>query len=167
MRLRIITTGGTIDKIYFDAKSDFQVGEPQIDALLQEANVSFDYIVEPVLRKDSLELTVDDRRLIGERVAASPQERILITHGTDSMVETARQLMTIPGKTIVLTGSMQPARLRVSDAIFNIGYAICALQQLPAGVYIAMNGQLFDPLKTLKNIALNRFETTSPGTRHD
>ena len=160
MKIRIITTGGTIDKIYFDAKNEFQVGEPQIDALLQEANVSFDHVVEPVLRKDSLELTDDDRRLIAERVAASPQERVLITHGTDSMVETARQLLAIPGKTIVLTGSMQPARLRVSDAIFNIGYAICALQQLPAGVYVSMNGQLFDPRSTRKNISLNRFETT-------
>ncbi|MCP3868069.1 MAG: asparaginase [Gammaproteobacteria bacterium] len=157
-RLRIITTGGTIDKIYFDAKSEFQVGDPQIVTLLAEANVSLNYTLEPLLRKDSLELTDEDRQQVAERVSASPEDRILITHGTDTMVDTARALLPLTGKTIVLTGSMQPARLRVSDAVFNIGYAIAAVQLLPPGTYIAINGQLFDPRIARKNIDRNRFE---------
>ena len=152
--LRIITTGGTIDKIYFDAKSSFQVGQPQIETLLREANVSFDYR----LRKDSLELTDTDRAQIAAAVAAAPEPRILITHGTDTMVATARTLLGIPGKTIVLTGSMQPARLRDSDAVFNIGFAIAATALAPPGVHIAMNGVLFDPRHSHKNVAENRFE---------
>jgi len=158
MKLRIITTGGTIDKIYFDAKSEFQIGDPQIDVLLSEANVTLEYVLQPLLRKDSLDMTDGDRHLIAEQADASPENRILITHGTDTMVETARALLGVEGKTMVLTGSMQPARLRISDAIFNIGYAIAAAQMLPPGVYIAINGRLFDPRKAHKNVGLNRFE---------
>ncbi|MET0014254.1 MAG: asparaginase domain-containing protein [Sedimenticola sp.] len=158
MKIKILTTGGTIDKIYFDAKSEFQVGDPQITELLHEANVSFDFEVDSVMRKDSLEMTDDDRDLLRRKVERESADRILITHGTDSMVETGRALAGIDGKTIVLTGAMQPARLRVNDAIFNIGYAVAAVQQLPPGVYIAMNGQLFDPISSHKNVAENRFE---------
>ncbi|MCW8907314.1 MAG: asparaginase domain-containing protein [Sedimenticola sp.] len=158
MKIKIYTTGGTIDKIYFDAKSEFQVGEPQISGLLKEANIAFDFEVESLLRKDSLEMTDADRRLIAQRLRDETTDRILLTHGTDTMVDTARELVGIEGKTIVLTGSMQPARLRVSDAIFNIGYAVAAVQLLPPGVYVAMNGQLFDPLHARKNVAEHRFE---------
>lgn len=157
-RVKIFTTGGTIDKIYFDAKSEFQVGTSQIGELLKEANVTFDYSVESILRKDSLELTDRDRGLIRERVQSEQVTRILITHGTDSMVLTGRTLLDVKDKTIVLTGAMQPARLRVSDAVFNIGYAIAAVQLLPAGVYITINGRVFDPATTCKNIEQNRFE---------
>jgi len=157
--VRIFTTGGTIDKVYFDAKSDYQVGEPQIDQLLAEANVTCAYAVTPLLRKDSLELDAADRALIAERVAAASENRVLITHGTDTMVETARALLGIAGKTVVLVGAMQPARLRVSDAFFNIGFALAAVQLLPPGVYLAMNGRVFDPLTTRKNDAKNRFES--------
>lgn len=158
MKIRIYTTGGTIDKIYFDEKSEFQVGEPQISELLTEANITFEYTVESLMRKDSLEMTGADRRLIADRLRDEPVERILLTHGTDTMLETARELVGIEGKTIVLTGSMQPARLRVSDAIFNIGYAVAAVQLLSPGVYVAMNGQLFDPLHARKNVHRDRFE---------
>ncbi len=158
MKLKIYTTGGTIDKIYFDEKSEFQVGDPQIGELLHEANVTFDYQIESILRKDSLEVTDVDRSQILEQVLSDPCERMLITHGTDTMIETARQLTSVKNKTIVLTGAMQPARLRVSDAIFNIGYAIAAAQLLPHGVYVAMNGCIFDPLLSRKNVAANRFE---------
>ncbi|MCP3666442.1 MAG: asparaginase [Gammaproteobacteria bacterium] len=158
MRFCILTTGGTIDKIYFDANSEFQIGDPQIIELLQEANVTCDYRVEPVLRKDSLELNEDDRNLIADRLLQCSEQQILITHGTDTMAETARRLIGICDKTIVLTGAMQPARLRISDAVFNIGFAMGALQQLPAGVYIAMNGQIFDPAHCHKNLKDKRFE---------
>jgi L-asparaginase len=159
MGVRIFTTGGTIDKIYFDANSDYQVGEPQIDQLLAEANVTCAYAVTPLLRKDSLELDAADRALIAERVAKAVESRVLITHGTDTMVETARALLGITGKTVVLVGAMQPARLRVSDALFNIGFALAAVQLLPPGIYLAMNGRVFDPLITRKNVAENRFES--------
>ncbi|HKJ04973.1 MAG TPA: asparaginase domain-containing protein [Geopsychrobacteraceae bacterium] len=158
MQLEIFTTGGTIDKVYFDAKSTFQVGEPQIVEALADANLSLDYRVIPLLRKDSLELTDEDRALVRRAVLASTSLQIVITHGTDTMIETARSLDGIPGKTIVLTGAMQPARFRFTDAIFNVASAMMAVQTLPAGVYIAMNGRIFDPYSTRKNVELNRFE---------
>jgi L-asparaginase len=157
--VRIITTGGTIDKVYFDAKSSYQVGEPQIGELLSEAGVTCPYEVTPLLRKDSLELDDADRALIASEVAATPESRVLITHGTDTMVETARALLEVPDKTVVLVGAMQPARLRVSDAFFNIGFAFAAVQLLPHGIYLAMNGRVFDPRTTHKNVAAARFES--------
>ncbi len=159
MSVRVFTTGGTIDKVYFDAKSSFQVGEPQIGELLAEAGVSRTYSVTPLLRKDSLEIDEDDRALIADEVAAAAERRVLITHGTDTMVETARALLGIPDKTVVLVGAMQPARLRVSDAFFNIGFAFAAVQLLPPGVYVAMHGRIFDPRRTHKNVAAQRFES--------
>ncbi len=158
MSIKIFTTGGTIDKIYFDAKSEFQIGDPHIKEVLEEANVVFSYEVESLLKKDSLEMTDVDRQFIMERVNADSHQRILITHGTDTMVETAKKLLSVD-KTVVLTGSMQPAKLRISDAVFNIGYAIAAVQILPKGVYIAMNGKIFDPKITSKNVTKNRFES--------
>lgn len=159
MRIKILSTGGTIDKVYFDAKSEFEVGAPQAGVLLTEANVSFQYEVVSLLRKDSLELTDQDRELIRATVAADPCERIIITHGTDTMVQTARVLQDcIDGKVVVLTGSMQPAGQRVTDAIFNVGFAAAAVQLLPEGVWLAMNGRIHDPAITRKNVAANRFE---------
>ncbi len=158
MKIKIITTGGTIDKIYFDQKSEFQVGEPQIVEMLNEANVTFQFEVEPLLRKDSLDLTNQDRRLICEAVAADKHRHIIVTHGTDTMLTTAKMLQEIPDKVIVLTGSMQPAKLRWTDAFFNIGYAIAAAQLLPDGVYVAMNGRIFSPNNARKNVERNRFE---------
>lgn len=158
MKIKIITTGGTIDKIYFDQKSQFQVGEPQISEVLREANVTFDYEVQPLLRKDSLDLTDEDRHLIYETIKSDECQRFLITHGTDTMITTARKLQKIHNKVMVLTGSMQPAKIRLTDAFFNIGYAIAAVQLLPNGVYIAMNGRIFKPDKARKNVEQNRFE---------
>jgi L-asparaginase len=158
MKIKIYTTGGTIDKIYFDQKSEFQVGEPQISELLREANITFDFEVESLMRKDSLDMGDADRAFIAERIRSDPNERILLTHGTDTMVETARALVGIKDKTIVLVGAMQPARLRYSDAVFNIGYAVATVQMMPPGIYVAMNGQVFDPLHARKNVACHRFE---------
>lgn len=159
MTIRILTTGGTIDKVYFDQKSTFQVGEPQILEVLREVNVTVPYALTPLLRKDSLELTAADRQLIRQAAQQAVESRILVTHGTDTMVETARALQGLEGKTIVLTGAMQPARFRQTDAVFNIAAAFTAVQLLPPGVYIAMNGRLFDPEQVRKNVAANRFET--------
>jgi len=156
--IEIITTGGTIDKLYFDAKSSFQVGDPQIPELLREANLVLDLKVTPLLRKDSLDLTDADRDAIRQAVSTAPQNQIVITHGTDTMIQTALQLVDIADKTIVLTGAMQPARFRATDALYNVASALTAVQTLPAGVYIAMNGRIFDPRKARKNVAENRFE---------
>ncbi|TQV70225.1 asparaginase [Exilibacterium tricleocarpae] len=161
--MKILTTGGTIDKIYFDANSEFQVGDSPLHECLLEANVTFDYSIESVLKKDSLEITEADRQQLRQKVAEATESRILVTHGTDTMVDTAVALAGIAGKTIVLTGAMQPARLRFTDAIFNIGYAVATLQLLGEGVYIAMNGQVFDPANVRKNLAGQRFEPVRPG----
>jgi L-asparaginase len=156
--VKFFTAGGTIDKVYFDAKSEYEVGPPQVVEILKEAHVTLDYDIESVLSKDSLDMTDEDRHLIRQRIAADECPRIVVTHGTDTMVQTALALRDIPDKTIVLTGSLQPARFKVTDAAFNIGTALGAVQGLPPGVYIAMNGRIFDPLRTRKNVRDNRFE---------
>lgn len=157
-QLCIVTTGGTIDKIYFDDKSDFQIGEPQIGRILDELGVQFGYRVIPILRKDSLHLVDSDRELIRATIAAQDARHVLVTHGTDSMVATAKVLESIQDKTIILTGALNPARFRGSDAEFNIGTAVGAVQALPPGVYIAMNGRIWDPRHVRKNVSANRFE---------
>lgn len=157
-QLLIVTTGGTIDKVYFDDKSDYQVGEPQIGRILEELGVAFRFSVIPIIRKDSLHINTGDRELIRATIAAQDSRYVLVTHGTDSMVETAKVLASIKDKTIVLTGALNPARFRGSDAEFNIGTAVGAVQSLPAGVYIAMNGRVWDPASVRKNVAANRFE---------
>lgn len=165
MHVHIITTGGTIDKEYFDARSEYEVGMPQIEAILQATGVSFSYVSEVLMRKDSLDLTDADRRRIAERVQTAEVDRVLITHGTDTMVETGRVIAETLGadstKTVVLVGSLTPARFKASDAEFNIGFAAAAVQTLPPGVYIAMNGCVFDPLAARKNQDENRFEHTN------
>ncbi len=158
MNLLFIATGGTIDKIYYDRKNDYAIGDPQIVEVLKGANVTFDYEVISLLKKDSLDLTDADRESIRDTVRDQDCRRIVVTHGTDTMIETAKVLRSVPGKVMVLTGSMQPARFAVTDAIFNIGCAVTAAQTLPDGVYIAMNGQVFDPERSRKNVEENRFE---------
>ena len=134
------------------------MGSPQIEEILKEAHATFEFEVESILRKDSLDLTDDDRGLIRRKIEGEACDRIVVTHGTDTMIQTARALQGVSGKTIVLTGSMQPARFKSTDAAFNVGVAIGAVQVLPPGVYIAMNGQIFDPTKARKNVADSRFE---------
>jgi L-asparaginase len=160
MKIKIFTVGGTIDKVYFDKRSKYEVGEPQIGEILEEANVIFEYAFESILRKDSLDLTDQDRQLVYDRIEADENQHILVTHGTDTVIQTAKKLQTIPNKVIVLTGAIEPARSKSSDAAFNVGSAIAALQLLPPGVYLAINGRIFDPNKVRKNMELNRFEET-------
>lgn len=155
--LQIFTTGGTIDKVYFDALSEFQVGESPLDAILREANVGITYKLTSLMKKDSLDLTDTDRDTIREAVAASSGTRILITHGTDTMAQTGQHLMGINGKTVVLTGAMQPARLRSTDAIFNVGFAVSAALLQAPGVYLAMSGQVFPADQVRKDRAAGQF----------
>jgi L-asparaginase len=156
--LTIITTGGTIDKVYFDDKSTFQIGAPRIGEILGALGVAFEFDVVAPMRRDSLHMSAEDRDLIRRTIAAQPHRHVLITHGTDTMVETARVLQGLPGKIIVLTGALNPAAFQDSDAVFNIGCAVGAAQALPDGVYIAMNGRIWDPLRVRKNREANRFE---------
>ena len=156
--LTIVTTGGTIDKIYFDDKSAYQIGAPQIGDILKQLGVAFEFEVIALMRKDSLHMDDADRDLIRRTIAAQPHRHVLVTHGTDTMVETARVLANIPAKVIVLTGSLNPARFQGSDAVFNIGCAVGAIQALVDGVYIAMNGRVWDPARVRKNVQANRFE---------
>lgn len=153
----IITTGGTIDKIYFDALSNYEVGDPQIGEVLRQAHVSVPYTVLPLMRKDSIELTEQDRAQIRTTIEAAPNPHILVTHGTDTMTETARAIGSPAGKTVVFTGALLPARFRDNDAIFNIGFAFAACQTLPPGVYIAMNGSVYNPFHVRKDRSQNRF----------
>lgn len=160
-KLAIVTTGGTIDKIYFDDKSTFQIGAPQIGEILEALGVAFAFDVVPLLRKDSLHIDAADRALIRRTIEAQAPRHVLVTHGTDTMVETARALADIPGKVIVLTGALDPALFRGSDAVFNVGCAVGAVQTLDDGVYIAMNGRIWDPAQVRKNVAANRFEAVA------
>lgn len=161
MCIKIFTTGGTIDKVYFDAQSDFKVGDPQVLEILRSVGVTVETEVETLMRKDSLDLTDADRALVAERVRTDPARHILVTHGTDTMTATAQSLGDTGGKTVVFVGSLSPARFKGTDAEFNIGFALAAVQLLPPGVYIAMNGRVFHADEVKKNRAANRFEGDS------
>jgi L-asparaginase len=153
----VVTTGGTIDKVYFDAKSEFEVGRSLVGDLLAEAHVHAAYEIVEVMRKDSLDLTDADRATIRDAVAARPHRRVVVTHGTDTMVETALVLRSLTERTVVLTGALAPARFANTDAAFNVGMAFAAVQTLPPGVYVAMNGQVFAAGGVRKDRAANRF----------
>lgn len=160
MHVQIFSCGGTIDKVYFDAQSEFEVGEPQIDEIFQRANIGFEYSVESLMRKDSLDMVASDRELLRKRIADSPRHHFLVTHGTDTMPLTAQHLLGLAEKVIVLTGSMTPARFQHTDAEFNIGLAVGALVSQPPGVYVAMNGLVFPGDRVRKNRQAGRFEWT-------
>ena len=158
MKISIYSMGGTIDKVYFDDLSDYEVGEPQAGEILKEARVAFEFDVREVLRKDSLHLNAEDRALLRSLIAADPCPRVIVTHGTDTMTETAAALAGLPGKVIVFTGALSPARFKGSDAPFNLGCAVGAVQSLPEGVYIAMSGRVFEAGRVRKNRDAGRFE---------
>jgi len=158
MFIRFITTGGTIDKIYFDATSQYEVGESNVKHILGDGLVNFEYDVVPMFKKDSLEFTDEDRQALREFIENDDASLYIITHGTDTMVETAAKLSSISRKTIILTGSLSPARFKTTDAIFNIGMAVAAVQSVGPGLYLVMNGQVFEEGEVFKNLAANRFE---------
>ena len=142
-KVKIFTVGGTIDKIYFDSSSEYKVGAPKIGQMLNRFKAYVDFEIITLFRKDSLDLTDEDRQLIYDEVQSSPESHILVTHGTDTMAETAKCLSKIQDKVIVLTGALLPANFRDTDAEFNVGTALGALCSKEPGVYIAMNGYVF------------------------
>ncbi len=156
----VVTTGGTIDKVYFDALSEFRIGQSVVGELLREAHVQVDYQIVEACRKDSLELTDDDRQHIRQLVEDATQRQIVVTHGTDTMTTTATYLASVPDKTIVLTGSLSPARFAQTDATFNVGMAFTAAQILMSGVYVVMSGQVFEAAHCMKDRENNRFVHT-------
>jgi L-asparaginase len=153
----ILTTGGTIDKQYFDTLSKYEIADTIVRKLLCIAQVTHQYTVEEMLRKDSLDMTQDDRNCLVEHVRRADASRIVITHGTDTMSLTASALSVIPDKTIVLTGALAPARFSESDAAFNLGMAFATAQIAPPGIYIAINGTVFPGSAVTKDRELGRF----------
>ncbi len=153
----VLTTGGTIDKVYFDALSEFQVGDTMIPRLLEVGLVKLDVAVKEIARKDSLELDDADRARLRAAIETAPETRIVITHGTDTMTDTAAVLKDIAGKTICMLGALSPARFAESDATFNLGMAFGVVQSAAPGIYIAMNGTVFDAQKVRKDRALGAF----------
>lgn len=158
MKISFFTIGGTIDKVYFDAKSKYEIGESIIDSILKNGRVNFKYEICSLLKKDSLDMTKKDRLLIFKAVQKEKNDKIIITHGTDTMVETALALTPLTDKTIVLTGAMEPARFKTSDAVFNLGLAVAAVQSLPKGIYLSISGRIFTPDNVKKNRNLKMFE---------
>jgi L-asparaginase len=160
VHIRFITTGGTIDKIYFDALSQFEVGESVVQHILTDGLVDLEYDVVSLFQKDSLEIDDADRKVLRDYIETDDATRYVITHGTDTMPDTAAVLSDLEGKTIVLTGALTPARFRTTDAVFNVGMAVATAQVANPGVYIAMSGQVFEAGAVRKNRAENRFEAT-------
>lgn len=159
MEIKIFTTGGTIDKVYFDDLSQYEVGPPRVGEILEAAKVNVTYTVTEICRKDSIHLTEEDRAKVRKAVAAAKSSLILITHGTDSMSLTAKMLEGVSeDKVIVLTGAMNPFLFKQSDASFNVGCAVGALQSLEPGAYIAMSGRIFSASEARKNRDKKQFE---------
>jgi L-asparaginase len=156
----VLTTGGTIDKTYFDALSEYQIGDSVARKLLEVARVAYPFRIVEILRRDSLDLSDEDRKVVRAVVESLDTSRVIITHGTDTMSDTARALSGLGGKTIVLTGALSPARFVESDASFNLGMAFAAVQIAAPGVYVTMSGQVFSAHSVRKDRAAGRFVAT-------
>lgn len=157
----ILTTGGTFDKVYSVA-GDLEIGEPSVPELLSFVLTDTTFDVRSILKLDSLDMVDADRAVLTEALNAVDGDRVIITHGTDTMPETARYLhehADLGNKVVVLTGAMQPASMRKSDASFNLGAAVAALNLLEPGVYISMSGRIFPATAVKKDRARGIFET--------
>ena len=159
----ILTTGGTIEGLEYPYERDKPKHSPiDIENFLKPANVSFQYKIDKIFDKDSRFITDEDRRVLSEKIKSSNANKILITHGTLTMVETAKFLGKMNlDKTIILTGALVLGTNANTDAHFNLGFAISALRFLDKGTYVAMNGNIFDWNNIKKNLQTNQFETLS------
>ena len=142
MNILFVQTGGTIDKDYAKVWKAyaFEIEDPAVKRILARVSPTFKYRIETVCKKDSMDLTDEDRQALYECCDEAPESHIIITHGTDTMSQTADTLSRLSGKTIVITGSARPERFENTDAHFNVGVAVGAVEALEPGVYIAMNG---------------------------
>ena len=159
MKILFLQTGGTIDKNYEEKAGvyNFTILEPAVKRVLQKINPSFEFEIETVLRKDSLDMDDNDRKKVLDACKNTLFDKIIITHGTDTMTKTAKELSSLNGKTIVLVGSAKPEKFSDTDAQFNIGVAVGAINVLKSGVYIAMNGRIYDWDKCVKDPETGRF----------
>ncbi len=160
MKILFIQTGGTIDKDYPKKNKGyaFEIDEPAVCRILNGVEPGFEFEVKSLLKKDSLDLTDADRELIRLECQNSPYNKIIITHGSDTLPETARAIGNIPDKSIILVGAYRPERFSNSDAHFNVGVAVGALNILKNGTFIAMNGKIMSPEGIRKNPESGRFE---------
>ena len=159
MRVRVFVTGGTFDKEYDELTGRLYFLDTHVDEMLRRGRCALDVDVETLMMVDSLEMTDEQRALVVRACRDCDQTQIVITHGTDTMVETAAAIATgVKGKTVVLTGAMVPYAFGSSDGLFNLGSALSFVQSLPAGVYIAMNGRSFPWDDVRKNREAGAFE---------
>jgi L-asparaginase len=160
MAIRVFITGGTFDKAYDEISGKLLFGDTHVHEMLRLGRCRLDLAVRTLMMVDSLEMTDADRRLVLENCRSAAEERIVVTHGTDTMTDTARTLGEARlAKTIVLTGAMVPYAFGSSDGLFNLGSALSFVQALPHGVYIAMNGRCFPWDDVVKNRELGIFES--------
>jgi L-asparaginase len=161
MSIRIFITGGTFDKEYNELNGKLFFKDTHLPEMLKLGRCSVDVQVETLMMMDSLEMKEEHRKLIGSHCIEAKEDRLIITHGTDTMVETAEYLASaVTGKTIVLTGAMVPYKFGSSDGLFNLGSALAFVQTLSAGVYVAMNGKYFAAGHVRKNRDTGLFEST-------
>ena len=157
--IKIFVTGGTFDKEYNELNGELYFKKTHLHEMLVLGRSQLKVDIETIMMKDSLEMSNDDRNIIVQQCLESDESKILITHGTDTMVETATLLAKkITTKTIVLTGAMIPYKFGSSDGLFNLGSALSFLQSLPHGIYIAMNGNIFNWDNVKKNKKLGLFQ---------
>ena len=160
--IRILVTGGTFDKEYDELTGTLFFRDTHVDEMLRRGRARLDLSIETVRMIDSLEMNDTGRAAIVERCRAAVERAIVVTHGTDTMVETGRALAAAAlGKTVVLTGAMVPYAFGSSDGLFNLGSALSFVQVLPPGVYVAMNGRHFPWDAVRKNRTTGTFEATS------
>ncbi|MCX6165410.1 MAG: asparaginase domain-containing protein [Ignavibacteriae bacterium] len=159
MKILFVQTGGTIDKDYPKQTKGyaFEITEPAVKQILEKINPSFEYEVISLIRKDSMDLTVKDKKKIYETCTKADTDKIIITHGTDTMIETAKFLSEVSKKTIVITGAFKPEKFSNTDADFNVGAAVGALNVLGNGVYIAMNGRIYEYDKVKREKTTGKF----------
>ena len=159
MPIRILVTGGTFDKEYNELKGTLYFSKTHLEDMLRAGRCRLDVTVEVLMMIDSLEMTPAERAQVVQACLHCPEQRVVITHGTDTMVETAQALASgVPNKTVVLTGAMVPYAFGSSDGLFNLGSALSFVQALPPGVYVAMNGRVFPWNNVAKNPERGVFE---------
>jgi len=159
MTIKLLITGGTIDKQYDELSGELIFTQSSVEDMLAQGRAKLDISTETVMLKDSLDMDDNDRQQILESCLACDESQIVITHGTDTMVETSQVLAAkIKDKTIVLLGAMIPYQFKNSDALFNLGCAMAAVQTLESGVYITMNGKVFNFDEVSKNKELGEFQ---------
>jgi L-asparaginase len=162
--IRIFITGGTFDKAYNELTGELFFKDSHLPEMLKLGRCNLDVQVRTLMMIDSLHMTDDDRQIILQQCRSAPENRIVITHGTDTMVETAGVLARrVTDKTIVLTGAMIPYKFGSSDGLFNLGSALAFAQTLPPGVYVAMNGRCFAWNRVRKNRKTGMFEEAEAG----